>query len=42
MEISELFLPLLVLGIIIVMLFLGLFNKVIAKLGLRNKMRLMQ
>ncbi|MCK5310078.1 MAG: ABC transporter permease, partial [Thermoplasmata archaeon] len=36
MEISELFLPLLVLGIIIVMLVLGLFNKVIAKLGLRN------
>ena len=36
METSELILPLIVLGIILVMLALGIFNKVIAKLGLRN------
>lgn len=36
METSELFLPVLVLGIIIFMAMLGLFNRVIAKLGLRN------
>ncbi|MFO7619077.1 MAG: FtsX-like permease family protein [Thermoplasmata archaeon] len=36
METSELFLPALVLGIAIVMLALGLSNRVIAKLGLRN------
>ncbi len=36
METSELFLPILVLCIIGFMLILGLFNRVIAKLGLRN------
>ena len=36
METSELILPVIVLGIIIFMVILGLFNRVIAKLGLRN------
>lgn len=36
MEASELFLPLVMLGIIGIMLILGLFNRVIAKIGLRN------
>ncbi|KYK26333.1 MAG: hypothetical protein AYK23_03110 [Candidatus Proteinoplasmatales archaeon SG8-5] len=36
METSELFLPLVVLGILIFMLILGLHNRVIARLGLRN------
>ncbi len=36
METSELYLPITVLGIIIFMLILGLSNKVIAKIGLRN------
>ena len=36
METSELILPAIALGLIIIMLVLGLFNRVIAKLGLRN------
>ncbi|MCK5024454.1 MAG: FtsX-like permease family protein [Thermoplasmata archaeon] len=36
METSELILPLIALGLIVFMLVLGLFNKVIAKLGFRN------
>ena len=39
METSELFLPFLVLGIAIFMVILGLSNRVIAKLGLRNFFR---
>ena len=36
METSELILPAVALGLIVIMLAMGLFNRVIAKLGLRN------
>lgn len=39
MEASELFIPALALGLVLFMLFLGLFNRVVAKLGSRNFLR---